>query len=71
MNAPPPFCTAWTGNLKKFPNPTAFQAMAKISPTREPHDSVFVDIKIYWLLIFSKIRKLSKIQIKVTLYEIL
>ena len=44
MNAPPPFCTACTGKRKKFPNPTALPAMAKIKPTREPHDSAFVDI---------------------------
>ena len=40
MNVPPPFCTAWTGKRKKFPKPTAFPAIAKMSPTREPHASV-------------------------------
>jgi hypothetical protein len=36
IKAPPPFSTACTGNLRKFPKPTAFPAIAKIKPTREP-----------------------------------
>jgi hypothetical protein len=41
IKAPPPFCIACTGNLKKFPNPTAFPAIASIRPTRDPQDSLF------------------------------
>ena len=37
INAPPPFCTACTGNRRKFDIPTAFPAIAKIRPTRVPH----------------------------------
>jgi len=33
--------TACTGKRRKFPKPTAFPAIARIRPTREPHDSDF------------------------------
>jgi len=32
INAPPPFCAAWTGKRKKFPSPTADPATARIIP---------------------------------------
>jgi len=32
INAPPPFCAAWTGKRKKFPSPTAEPATARIIP---------------------------------------
>jgi hypothetical protein len=43
IKAPPPFCTACTGKRRKLPNPTAFPAIARINPTLEPQDSVFVE----------------------------
>jgi hypothetical protein len=33
---------ACTGNLRKLPKPTAFPAIASISPTREPHESTLL-----------------------------
>ena len=33
INAPPPYCAASPGNLKKFPNPTALPATASIVPS--------------------------------------
>ena len=50
MNAPPPFCTACTGNLRKLPKPTALPAMASMSPTLEPHESTFTDIQMYYVI---------------------
>ena len=41
MNAPPPYCAAKPGNLKKFPNPTALPATAMMTPNRDPHCSFF------------------------------
>lgn len=39
MNVPPPFWIAWIGNRRKFPNPTALPAIAKIIPTLDPQFS--------------------------------
>ena len=37
IKAPPPFSIACAGKRKKLPRPTAFPAIAKTKPTREPH----------------------------------
>jgi hypothetical protein len=44
IKVPPPFCTACTGNLKKFPKPTEFPAIARINPTLDPQASFFISI---------------------------
>jgi hypothetical protein len=45
MNAPPPFCAAWTGKRKKFPRPMALPATASIKPMRVPQLSRWVSIE--------------------------
>ena len=50
MKAPPPFWTACTGNLKKFPNPTAFPAIANMRQKHVPQESAFIDINLFWFV---------------------
>src|SRR3989338_2131397 len=39
IKAPPPFWAAWTGNRRKLPRPTALPAIARMTPSWEPHAS--------------------------------